>query len=379
MNLLPKKILIISAHKRSLLNFRGPLIQALVSRSIEVHLSAPDIEENGKFEVALETIGTTLHSAPLDRVSIGVFGDLRYFIHLWRLIADLKPDVVFAYNIKPVVYGIIAAWIARVPHRVALLAGLGFGFSRGGGFKQQMSRAVTRLLLGISLRRSSKVVFQNPDDKAALRNAGLLSSDHSTQVVSGSGIDLADFPPSDVDGRKVCYLMLSRLLVSKGVREYAAAAARIKRSYPGASFLLAGDIDINPDAISAEELHSWVDEGILEYLGRVEDVRPLLKRCTVYVLPSDYPEGIPRSILEALATGRAVVTTDTPGCRETVVHGVNGYLVAPRDVDSLQSALEEFCKQPRLAVEMGAKSLELARSRFDVNLVNADMLRALNL
>lgn len=376
---MPKKILIISAHKRSLLNFRGPLIRALVSRNIEVHLSAPDIDKAGKIEVALEAIGTVLHPAPLDRASIGVLGDLRYLIHLRRQIVNLQPDVVFAYNIKPIVYGNMAAWIARVPHRVALLAGLGFGFSKATGLVQQVSRAVTRLLLGISLRRCSKVVFQNPDDKAALLNAGLLSRDHPMQVVSGSGIDLADFPPSEVNGSDVCYLMLSRLLVSKGVREYAAAAARIKRGYPGASFLLAGDIDVNPDAIGAEELRSWVDEGILEYFGRVEDVRPLLKRCSVYVLPSDYPEGIPRSILEALATGRAIVTTDTPGCRETVLHGVNGYLVAPRDADSLQVALEEFCRQPALAVEMGAKSLELARSRFDVNLVNADMLRALNL
>jgi glycosyltransferase involved in cell wall biosynthesis len=195
-------------------------------------------------------------------------------------------------------------------------------------------------------------------------------------LINGSGVDLEYFAPSPLPEQPV-FLMIARLLGAKGVREYAAAALRIRSRRSGARFLLAGYRDGGPDCIRAAELDGWVSEG-LEYLGPLGDVRPAIRESSVYVLPS-YREGTPRSVLEAMAMGRPIITADVPGCRETVVHGKNGLLVPPRDPESLAAAMESLIEQPGLRAEMGARSLELCRSKYDVDAVNTALLEHLGL
>ncbi|MFA7488539.1 MAG: glycosyltransferase, partial [Lysobacteraceae bacterium] len=175
------------------------------------------------------------------------------------------------------------------------------------------------------------------------------------------------------------FLMIARLLGDKGVREYAEAARRIRVDHPQAIFRLVGWIDANPDTISQAELDAWVDAGVIEFLGKLPDVRAAIAEAAVYVLPSYYREGTPRTILEAMAMGRAVITTDAPGCRETVVEGENGFLVPPKSVDALVDAMRKFITDPSLAQRMGARSRQIAEDKYDVRKVNAVMLREMGI
>jgi glycosyltransferase involved in cell wall biosynthesis len=215
------------------------------------------------------------------------------------------------------------------------------------------------------------VLFQNKDDLRDFRRYRALRADSRAALVNGSGVDLAHFaarpPPS-----RLSFLMIARFLKDKGIREYGEAAARLKREHPDISFRLAGWLDRSPDSISSAELDAIVSGGV-EYLGKLDDVRDAIAQCSVYVLPS-YREGTPRSVLEAMAMGRAVVTTDTPGCRETVVEGENGFLVPPRDAIGLEIAMRRFIAAPHLVARMGAASRRIAEEKFDVAKVNGAIL-----
>jgi glycosyltransferase involved in cell wall biosynthesis len=210
------------------------------------------------------------------------------------------------------------------------------------------------------------------------RELNLLDAQTTSVRVHGSGVDLEAFPPEPLPDAPV-FLMLARLVADKGVREYVAAARHVKQRHPDAVFQLAGGLDLNPAAIQREEVQAWEQEGVIQYLGTVRPVQPALAACRFYVLPS-YREGTPRSVLEALATGRPVITTDAPGCRETVVHGKNGLLVPPRDLDALASAITQLIEAPQAEVQrMADASLALAREKYDVHKVNAEVLRVIGL
>jgi glycosyltransferase involved in cell wall biosynthesis len=263
-----------------------------------------------------------------------------------------------------------------VPRVVAMITGLGYAFTppRRRSLRHTIAHHAAGFLYRLALRRADHVLFQNADDRDLFQNYGFTRAAQEVSVTAGSGIDLHHFTPSPPPER-VSFLMLARLLRAKGIEEYSVAARRLKARYPNVEFRLAGAYESGPDAVSTAELTRWIDGGIT-YLGSLRDVRPALASAAVYVLPS-YREGSPRSVLEALATGRAVITTDTPGCRETVVDGVNGFLIAPRDAVSLEAAMERLILDPSLIAPMGAASLDLAQRKYDVNLVNAQVLRAL--
>jgi glycosyltransferase involved in cell wall biosynthesis len=227
--------------------------------------------------------------------------------------------------------------------------------------------------------RSAKVVFfQNPDDQQVFRARGILSPNSSSVVVNGSGVDLDKFVFISPLKVKPVFLLIARLIGDKGIREFVQAAQLIQRSYPDCRFLLVGGLDSNPDAISQIELDDWIHNGMVEYLGRLDDVRPAIARASVYVLPS-YREGTPRSVLEAMAMGRAIITTDAPGCRETVIDGENGFLVPVKSVDALVDAMTRFIEDPDLAVRMGKRSREIAEEKYDVHKVNAVMLKEMGI
>ena len=221
--------------------------------------------------------------------------------------------------------------------------------------------------------------FQNPDDESLFRKLNILSAHANTCVVNGSGVDVSQFNVAHfIESAAPRFLLIARLLGDKGVREYVQAAKQVKQHYPDTQFDLVGWIDTNPNAITQAELDQWVAAGVLNFLGRLNDVRPAIRDCSVYVLPS-YREGTPRTVLEAMAMGRAVITTDAPGCRETVVDGDNGFLVPIKDADALAQAMLRFIEKPDLSIQMGQRSRIIAEDKYDVHKVNEKMLKRMEL
>lgn len=364
------KFLFVAGFADSIIQFRGALIAALQKKGLEVHVAAPHLSLDSPIGAKLVASGCVVHDIPLQRTGMNPWADFTGLWSLWLLMRRLSPDYVLSYTIKPVIYGSIAAFLAKVPKRFALITGLGYAFQGDG--QRRMLGLLVEGLYRLSLRCVNKVFFQNPDDEMLFRDRRILAVGGKSVVANGSGINVTEFALSPQPTRP-SFLLIARFLGDKGIREYADAAARLKRRYPDSNFFLVGWIDDNPDAIRKDELERWVSLGILTYLGRMEDVRPAILDANVYVLPS-YREGTPRTVLEAMAMGRAIVTTDAPGCRETVIDGDNGFLVPVKSVDGLVAAMERFILEPDLAPLMGKRSREIVCEKFDVNKVNASML-----
>ncbi len=364
------RILILSPYGPSIIPFRGDLLEELVRRGHEVHAAAP---EPG-FEDALEAIGVRYWRVPLSRTGTNPLADLRGALGAIGLLRRLRPDILLAYAIKPIIYGSLAARFARVPAVFSVVTGLGSLFVDEGG-KAGLLRTLALGLYRAALKRNQAVFFLNRDDKRFFEERGSLPRFARAVVLPSEGINLGRFAPAPPPSGPPAFLLLARLIRHKGIAEYAAAAASLKAKYPEARFRLLGPTDTNPSALSKEELRAWEAQGAIEYLGATEDPYAHLAACSVYVLPS-YREGVPRSILEAMAVGRPIVTTDVPGCRETVVQGLNGFLVPPRDPRALAEAMERFIAEPRLIAEMGRESRRIAEEKFDVRKVNALILDA---
>lgn len=340
-----------------------------------VQASAPD--DGGNVAEALAAWNIEYFKIPLARAGVNPIGDLIYFFRLWNKLRRSPPDMVLAYTIKPVTFGLLAARFAGVKRRVALITGLGYAFMHTNCLRQQIVRWIACRLYRWALDGAEQIFFQNPDDQAEFARLGILAPDARICLVNGSGVDLLRFEQMPVANTPT-FLMIARLLRDKGVVEYVQAATKVKEWYPDARFILVGGLDPNPTAISKAEVETWVEAGVIEYLGELHDVRPVLAACSVYVLPS-YREGTPRTVLEAMAAGRAIITTDAPGCRETVEHGRNGILVPVRDVDALVEAMVQLIKNPQLASLMAQQSREIVEDRFDVHKVNLVMLKAMKL
>ena len=372
--LIMAKIAVIASYGESLLNFRGPLLRAMVDLGHEVVGVAPDPAPGLRERLA--DVGVRFRPYPLRRATISARADLIAFRALRDLLRDEAPDVVFSYTIKPVIYGGLAARAAGVPDIVALITGLGSTFQAPGLKGWVVNRVVVELYRR-ALARTRLVFFQNPDDRALFLELGLVRPAQSL-VVRGSGVDLDHYRPQPLPDPPPRFLLISRLIEDKGIREYVDAARIVRTRHPGTVFRLVGPRDEHARAIPEADLDAWVAEGVVDYAGPVHDVRPELAACGVYVLPS-YREGMPRTVLEAMAVGRPVITTDAPGCRDTVVMNENGYLVPPRNAEALAMAMLRFVEDPALARRMGARAREIAKERFDVNKVNAVILDALGL
>ncbi len=336
------RFLILASLSGSLTGFRKPLIQALVDNGLEVHVAAPELLANSKVVNELSAMGVTCHDAALSRTGMNPISDVKAMFALRRLMKEIKPDYFMGYTIKPVIYGNLAAWLAGVPHRFALITGLGYTFIGGQGVKRKLVSKLAHTLYKKALSKTHKAFFQNPDDEALFRELGLLPKGTPSVVVNGSGVPVHEYPNTPAPRHaQPKFLLIARLLGDKGVREYVQAAQQVKLRYPEAQFDLVGWIDVNPNTITQPELDRWIAAGTINFLGRLSYVRPAIAECSVYVLPS-YREGTPRTVLEAMAMGRAVITTDAPGCRETVLDGDNGFLVPVKDTDALAQAMLRF-------------------------------------
>ncbi|MBN1141400.1 MAG: glycosyltransferase family 4 protein [Deltaproteobacteria bacterium] len=368
------KVAILGSYANSLINFRGRLIQDLVGRGHEVFACAPAGSQ--QLEIDLKKLGATYCRIPLERTGMNPLRDTISLLGLWRFFRKQRPDVVISYTIKPVIYGSLAAGLGGVPTVTSIITGLGYMFS-GQGKKRAFLEKFGLFLYRIGLRNNQVVFFQNPDDLKFFQGSGVTNRRSRLVLINGSGIDLDHFSPHPLP-KEISFLLIARLIREKGIREYVLAAQALKKSFPAVKFRLVGSIDSTPSAILPEQLHGWERDGTIEYYGQLDDVRAALRESAVYVLPS-YREGTPRSVLEAMATGRPIITTDVPGCRETVEHGRNGFLVPLQNVSQLAAAMEIFVNQPDLATTMGAESRKIAENKFDVRLVNQTILKNLEL
>lgn len=371
-----KSLAIISSQAFSLINFRGQLIADLVAKGVKVFALAPDYTDDLRLNIrALGAVPVDFH---LIRTGMSPWRDLWDMLALAVLLRQLSPDAALTYFIKPVIYGTLAAWMARVSHRVAMIEGLGYVFTSSGqslSWPRRVLRGTVSVMYRVALSRARRVVFLNRDDILEFTKSGLVNPD-KVEHIEGIGVDLDYWGVANAVVSPVTFVLAARLLREKGVVEFAQAAARVKALHPTARFILLGALDPNPGSLDIDEIKSWVSSGTIEWPGHV-DPMPWIAQASVYVLPS-YREGLPRSTLEAMAMGRAIITTDVPGCRETVVDGVNGFMVPKCDVLALTDAMLKFINQPEQVVTMGQESRRMVEARFDVKKINPQLLRILD-
>ena len=363
------RAVLLGVEARSLVNFRRDII-AILTQEHEVHVVAraasPDEER------VIAQLGAILHKLPMARTGMNPLRDLFMLVGLVKLLRRLRPNYLLAYTSKPVIFGTLAGWLARVPVRVAMITGLGYSFIKGDEPKRKFARKVSIFLYGLALPLCTSVIFQNPDDRDEFRQLGLLKNVNQVHVVNGSGVDVSQFTSAPLPNGPV-FLMIARLLVDKGSREYGAAAKIVRQAMPSVKCQLLGPLDPSPNGLKADELEALKLDG-LEYLGETDDVRQVIAAASIIVLPS-YREGTPRSVLEGMAMGRAIITTDVPGCRETVVNGVNGLLVPVRNADALAQAMIKLAKAPDLIKAMGRESRRIAVEKYDAKVVALDTLQ----
>ena len=371
------RVLLTCSDANSLRNFRGRLIQSMRAQGHEVVAVAP------RFPPAIagwcDDLDLVMERTSLDNQSLNPIKDIGVIGELYRIIRKHKPDVVMGYTHKPALYTAFAARLAGVPRVTMMVTGIGFGFEPGPGTARKIIPAITRSLFRAGCAASDTVIFHNRDNRDFFLEEKLLKDGSKAVVVGGSGVDLSHFTPQPLEDAapgELVFLLIARIVRYKGILEYARAAQALRARYPKAKFLLAGYHDSNPLAYSDAEWRFIQDQ--VEYLGQSDDVRSLYRRSHVYVLPS-YGEGMPRTVLEAMASRRPILTTDTYGCRDTVEEGVNGHLVPTREWAPLAGAMERFLSGASPLEKMGEASLTRARALFDVENVNREMIEALGL
>lgn len=364
----PDRIVLVSRCAWTMFNFRKHLIGELLARGDEV--TALGAGGDG-YEQRVRDLGAHFESIPLSFRGIRVTDDMRLLIDLVRRFKTLKPQVAHFFTIKPAIYGTVAAAIAGVPVRVVMVTGLGFAFTSA----RWPLRYAVMTLYAFALRFAHRVYFQNPHDRDEFLRRRLVKAD-KVRMIAGSGVDLETFTPSPPrpTAGPLTFVMVARLLREKGVHEFFAAAEAVRRRHPSTRFVLVGGTDSrNPTSITDEEARRAAACSGVTLAGQVEDVRPFLAEADVVVLPS-YREGTPMSLLEAAAMAKPIVATDVPGCREVVAHGVNGFLVAPRDAGALAEAIKTCVKERSRLPAMGDAGRTLVADRYDVRLVCRQIL-----
>ncbi|MBZ9851946.1 glycosyltransferase family 4 protein [Mesorhizobium sp. CA14] len=364
-----KRIVVMVSEPKSLATTRGHLLLALRAAGYEVHAAAPIDASAVRW---LTENGICFHPLPMERAAIAPFGDVRLLFRLYTMLRELKPQVVLTCAIKPIVYGIPAAAVAGVSRRHALITGLGYAFTdRHKSMRWRIVNLVARCLYALSLRWATTATFQNHDDRDDFRRLGLLGRTPA-HVIDGSGVDLDRFKMAPLP-TKPRFLMIARLLRDKGLAEYLGAAKLVKAARPEAQFELVGDRDPNPAGFPLSGVAAAVRDGTVHYQGPVEDVRKAIAQARIFVLPS-YREGTSRSVLEAMAMGRPVITTDAPGCRAPIVPGVNGLLVPVGATGPLAEAMIRLIDNVEETDRMAKSSRTIAEQRYDIHRVTKRMM-----
>lgn len=367
------KILVLSSHTPSLFWFRIDMMKSFLSLGHEV--VAVGNEDEIVWKEKFSALNIKYRQIYVERTGTNPLKDLKTWKSIKRVVLEEKPHKIFSYQAKTVVYGGFVARKYKEIDYYALIAGCGSAFLAK-GIKARLLRFVLKIEYKIGLRKAKKVFFQNTDD-IRLFLAHRMVEGKNIIVINGSGVNLEKFRSQPLP-KKFAFLCICRLIRDKGVVEYLEAAKRVKKIYPNIRFLLVGPYDSNPSALKKEDLQLYMDNDIVEYFGEQSDVVPFIAQCNVYVLPS-YREGTPKSVLEAMASCRAIITTDAPGCRETVIDGVNGYLVPVKNVEKLVEKMLYFIESPEKVFEMAQNGRHIAEEKFDVEKINKMIIKSMEL
>ncbi len=367
------KIIMIAPKTSTFINFRGDLMQAISQKGNEIVAICPE----AGYEEVLQNLGARFELISLKKNSTTIFDNINYLNNLTKIIKKEKPDRIFAYTIKPVIFGSIAAKRAKVTEMYSMITGLGYVYAVN-SFKTKILRIICGIGYKIAFKCNKKVIFQNKDDIDEFVRRKYLKRE-KCELVDGSGVNMERFKRNDLP-KENTFLMVSRILKQKGVREYFEAAKIVKQKYPETQFLYVGAEDKTQLALNLEEVkEEFIDTGIINYCGESNDVPSYLAKCSVFVLPSYYREGIPRTLLEALAMGRPIITTDSIGCRETVRNGQNGFLIPIKDVQALANKMIYMIEHREELEKMADASYKYCKERFDVNIINKRMLEIMKI
>lgn len=374
------KVVFIGTVASSFYGFRADLIRTLLKKGHQVYAftseyTAEDLKK-------IEKLGATPITYTLNRGGLNPLADIVATYQLSKKIKTINPDLVFCYFSKPVIFGTLAAKLAQVPRVIGMLEGLGYTFTEqpeGFSKKTQLIKKIQVFLYKIALPQLDQLIFLNPDDPKDLLEKYAINV-KNVEVLGGIGLNLDHYKYSENFNSNISFIFIARLLAEKGIHDYIKAAKIVKEKYPSVKFTVLGAIDKEAlGSLKEEELESLVKTNIIEYPGHVSNVSEWIENSSVFVLPSYYREGVPRSTQEAMAIGRAVITTDVPGCRETVIDGVNGFLVQKWSPEALAEKMIYFIEHPEKIRVMGAESYKIAVEKFDAEKVNQRLVNILGL
>ena len=363
--------------------FRADLIKELVKKNVKVYAFTIDNQVSELEKI--EKLGAIPVVYSLNRGSLNPLSDLYATYKLSKQIKELKPDLVFSYFTKPVIYGSLAAKLSKVKKITAMLEGLGSPFTvhpHGQSLKIKLIRFIQVSLYRIVFPFIDKIVFLNKDDPVDLIENNKIKYKANSPVVLGPiGLNLRDYSYTPWNtSNEISFIFIARLLAEKGIFEYVEAAKIVKKKYPHIIFRVIGGLDLeNPYGLTQNQLDELIESKTIEYSGFVTNVDDYIKKSAVFVLPSYYREGVPRSTQEAMAIGRPVITTDVPGCRDTVIDGINGFLVPKWNPQVLAEKMIYFIEHPEQVRMMGDQSHKIAIEKFDAEKVNQRLLEILGI
>ena len=375
------QIILIGTVASSFYGFRADLIRAMREKQYTVYAFTSEYTDSDLKKI--ESLGAIPIPYELNRGGLNPLSDIVATYKLSKKIREIEPDLVFSYFSKPVIFGTIAAKLAKVPKIIGMLEGLGYTFTQqpeGLGKKIELIKKVQVLLYKFALPQLDKLIFLNPDDPKDLIDQYAINV-RKVEVLGGIGLNLKEYPCQPIINiqQPINFLFIGRLLKEKGIHDFLNAAKIVKEKYPETQFTVLGAIDPhNLGALTQSELDELISSNIIDYPGHVDNVKDWIAKSHVFVLPS-YREGVPRSTQEAMAIGRAVITTDVPGCRETVEHGVNGFIVAKWNPEALAEKMIYFIEHPEQIEKMGYESYKIAQDKFDAEKVNQRLLNILGL
>ena len=366
-------VAVLSSHTPSLFWFRMDMMREFIARGWRVVALAN--EDENSWNEKFNGYGIEYRRIYVQRNGVNPLNDLKTLRSIKTRLKEIRPQKIFAFQAKTVIYGAIAANQLGITEIYPLIAGMGSVFLDD-DVKTRVVRKILTTEYKIAMRRCPAVFFQNHDDEDIFRSQGIIKQ-QKVVLIHGSGVNTEKFTVSPIPFPPA-FLCISRLIRDKGVGEYLEAARKLHKTYPGVKCFLVGPFDTNPSAITEDELEEYVKDGSVEYFGETDDVRPFLAQSSVFVLPS-YREGTPKTNLEAMACGRPIITTNAPGCKETVIDGENGWLVPVKNVDEIVDRMTWFIEHQNEIEQMGLKGRKMAEEIFDVNQVNLSICETMGI
>ena len=357
--------MIVSPKNKTIINFRKDLILDLIDKGYEVIITGP----NKDYIDDITSMNVRFYEIPLKKDSISPLNDIHYLLSLRKILGSEKPDILFSYTVKPIIYSGIASKFKKLDF-FPLVTGLGRSFDSNAN---QSVLKIIKKLYKISLSSAKQVIFQNYDDEKLFIEEGIVDKKKS-HVVLGSGVNMNRFKPIAFPNR-IEFLMISRLLFEKGFTFYLDSAHILKKKYPDISFNLVGALDDSISENVKEKLQSYCRSGDINYLGEINDPATIIGNTSVFVLPTFYREGLPRTILEAMACGKPIITTDWVGAKETVSNGENGFLIPIQNTSELIKKMEYFINNPKDINKMGNASYEICKKDFEVGVINRQIFK----